>query len=238
MRSREAAPLITLYHVDGTRCERIIWLMEELELPYELNFKSGDIEAGINAIAAIHPLRMAPTVTIGDEVMAESAFIIEYILDQYGAGSLVPPKGSNEYWEYRYFMHFSEATAAPRTIAAWFDSLGQPSELYQEDADSSSAATAARLQHVITLLEERLKGRSYLTGQTFSAADIMMYLPIRQARLSLENAERRASGTKERVRFIAEPNLDAYYQRLLERAAFVRAFAKANPYGPRQGLEP
>jgi glutathione S-transferase len=233
-----AIPLVIIHHVEVTRAERIIWLMEELGLPYKLDFIPSNSRENMLALRRAHPLGMAPTVEVGDRTMVESAFIIEYLVEHFGGNRLVPPKSSPEYWNYRFFMHFAEGTSATPTVQAWFDSSKLSTERYQQEFAMSSEETLKRLNSVLAFLDDHLKGRSYLAGETFTGADIMMYLPLRSARNALEMNAHRVSGTDERIGFVGYPYLDAYYHRIINRPGFKRANAKANPNGSAKGWVP
>ncbi|HTO56885.1 MAG TPA: glutathione S-transferase, partial [Pseudomonadales bacterium] len=109
---------IVIHHIEGRRSERIAWLLEELGVPYELDFIQGDILGSLLALEQHHEMRMAPVVHIGDVVMVESAAIVEYLLAKYGKGSrLRPGEDSPEFPAYLEFLHFAEGTALAKTVA-------------------------------------------------------------------------------------------------------------------------
>ena len=110
-----ANPDITIYHLEGRRSERIVWLMEELNMPYSLIYERGDLAGSMAKIRAINPdVPMAPTVTIGDQVLVESGAIIEVILNRYAPGQLQPKLHSAEYAKHQMWMHFAEGSLAAR----------------------------------------------------------------------------------------------------------------------------
>jgi glutathione S-transferase len=116
-----AAPLdITIYHIEGRRSERIVWLCEELGVPYKLEYKQGDIAASMKTIHEVSPLMpVAPTVRIGNQVMVESGAIIELILAREGKGRLQPAVNSPDYPYYLQWMHFAEGSFASRVITEY-----------------------------------------------------------------------------------------------------------------------
>ena len=113
----KAAPLpeVTIYHLEGRRSERVVWLMEELGLPYKLEFKRGDLGASMAAIKAINPgMPVAPTVKYGDQVIVESGAIIETILNRHAPGKLQPALDSPDYPYHLIWMHYAEGSLAAR----------------------------------------------------------------------------------------------------------------------------
>jgi glutathione S-transferase len=162
--------LIKLYYAPRTRSVRIAWLLEELGLDYEIErveFQPPSRDFFVQRT----PLRKLPTIEDGDVVMAESGAIVEYILERYGNGRLAPPIGSRERPAYLQWLHFAESTAFPPLgIVVWLT-------LYRVDAaehpaliDDARARAAAGFEFV----ERALDGKTYLLGDAFSAADIMM----------------------------------------------------------------
>src|ERR1700677_3053868 len=114
-----AVPMdLTIYHLEGRRSERIVWLCEELGLPYKLEFKQGDLAGSMQTIRDLTPLMpVAPTVRIYNQIMVESGAIIELILAREGKGRLVPAIDSPDYPYYLQWMHFAEGSLAARLVA-------------------------------------------------------------------------------------------------------------------------
>jgi glutathione S-transferase len=213
-----AIPPITVYHIEGRRSERIIWFMEELGVPYKLSFVPGDLAASMQAIGNLNGMRMAPTVTVGDVTLIESSVIMEYLLEHYGDGKLMPARSSADYWLYRRFMYFAEGSAMPRILPTFFTK-------WQHMATDFPYVPRDGFVTVMSYLESELSHRPYLGGAQFTAADIMMFYPLKLAKFSLDG-------------FSTYPNVDAYYKRITERPAFKRAIAEANPKGALPGLAP
>ncbi len=105
-----------VHHIEGRRSERIAWLCEELGLPYELKFVSGDVSGSLSALAKAHVMRMAPILEDGPVKMVESGAILEYILVRYGGGRLRPPPDSPEMADYLQWMHFAEGSGMFRAM--------------------------------------------------------------------------------------------------------------------------
>src|SRR5580698_11357982 len=169
-----AAPLdVTIYHLEGRRSERIVWLCEELGLPYKLEYKRGDIAASMKAIHEVSPLMpVAPTVRIGDQVMVESGAIIELILARAGNGRLEPAVNSPDYPYYLQWMHFAEGSFAARAIADYRVALiqGKPKT-------PTGGYKLVDTEAVLVFMEDFLSKHPYFGGSAFSAADIMMLFP-------------------------------------------------------------
>jgi glutathione S-transferase len=168
-----AAPLdLTIYHIEGRRSERIVWLCEELAVPYKLEYKRGDIAASMQAIHEVSPLMpVAPTVKIGDQVMVESGAIIELILAREGKGRLQPAVNSPDYAYYLQWMHFAEGSFASRVIADYRVAM------IQGKPKTTSGYKLVDTEAVLAFMEDFLSKHAYFGGSAFSAADIMMLFP-------------------------------------------------------------
>jgi glutathione S-transferase len=171
---KSAAPLnITIYHIEGRRSERIVWLCEELGIPYTLEYKQGDIMASMKAIHEVSPLMpVAPTVRINGQVMVESGAIIELILARVGNGRLQPAVNSPDYPYYLQWMHFAEGSFAARVIADYRVALiqGKPKT-------PKGQYKLVDTEAVLKFMEDFLSKHPYFGGAEFSAADIMMLFP-------------------------------------------------------------
>lgn len=204
-------PAFTIYHLEGRRSERVVWLMEELGLPYNLKFKRGDLAGSMAAIRAINPtVPMAPTVEYGDQVLVESGAIIETILDRHAGGRLQPALDSADYPHFLMWMHYAEGTLAARLFSdyrAW--SVNPPKERSRL-VDSEASVQAA---------EEYLGKHPWFGGAEFSAADIMMKFPLEVAtNLNL-------------VETSQFPNVAAWKVKVEARPGYQRMLAKARPDG-------
>ena len=164
---------LTIYHLEGRRSERIVWLCEELGLPYKLEFKRGDLAGSMQQIRDINPLMpVAPTVRYNDQIMVESGAIIELILAREGKGRLAPSVDSPDYPYYLQWMHFAEGSFASRAIADYRVVLIQGRQ--------QPAAGRPRLvdsEGVVKFADDFLSKHPYFGGNEFSAADIMMLFP-------------------------------------------------------------
>jgi glutathione S-transferase len=204
-------PQITIYHLEGRRSERIVWLMEELGLPYTLEFKRGDLAGSMAAIRAINPgMPVAPTVKIGDQVVVESGAIIETIINRYAPGKLTPPLASADYPEHLKWMHYAEGSLASRVIADYRVWQIRPPTARSPLVDSEA---------VVQYAEDYLGKHPWFGGSEFSAADIMMFFPLNFAT---------ALNIVDKNQF---PNVAAWRAKIEARPAFIRTRAKALPDG-------
>ena len=202
--------MIKLYFAPRTRAVRILWLLEELGLPYALE-RVDFLPPAKNFFAQRTPLGKLPTLEDGDVIMCESGAIVEYILERYGKGRLAPPVGTRERAQFLQWLHFAESTAFPPLgILVWLT-------LYRSDAEHQSALiqdARARAAMGLDFLAREMGRNTYLIGDDFSAADIMMGFTLVAARLLgiLDD------------RF---PTLQQYLGRLQARPAFQKAAAVA-----------
>jgi len=200
--------MIKLYFAPRTRSVRILWLLEELGLPYELE-RVDFLPPAKTFFAQRTPTGKLPTIEDGDVVMCESGAIVEYILERYGRGRLAPPVGSRERAAFLQWIHFAESTAFPPLgILVWLtryrgQALDQ-SELVEDARDRAAMGLA--------FLERELGEKTYLLGDDFSAADVMMGFTLVAARLL-------------GVLDARHPALGRYLARLEARPAFQKAIA-------------
>lgn len=163
--------MITIYHLDTSRSERIVWLMEELGLDYELEVfdRRPDIFAP-DALKDIHPLGRAPIIRDGDTVLAESGAIIEYIIARHGGGRLAIAPSEPDFAQYLYWLHYAEGSLLQQLLREW--SLERM--LPDPDAAPGMARMRANTRLHLSFIGDHLAKHPYFAGQAFTAADIMM----------------------------------------------------------------
>jgi glutathione S-transferase len=210
-----AAPPLTIYHIEGRRSERIVWLCEELGLPYKLEFKRGDIAGSMQTIRSINPLMpVAPTVRYGDQILVESGAIMELLLARQGNGRLRPAVDSPDYPYYLQWMHFAEGSFAARAVADY--------RVVMLQGRQQPAAGRPRLvdaEAVVKFADDFLSKHPYFGGQEFSAADIIMMFPVNfSAGLNIVDMEQ-------------FPNVLAWRKKIEERPAYQRMLKIARPDG-------
>jgi glutathione S-transferase len=205
--------MLTVHHLGVSQSERIVWLCEELAIPYELKLYDRDpvTRMGPPEYKALHPMGQAPIVTDGDLVLPESGAIIDYIIAKYGDGRLAVPPGAANFADYLYWFHFSNATFLPRMMTAF--AAPKPD---QGEETPRAKAMRARTDQAWDLVEARLGQAEHFAGE-FTAADIMMLFPLTTMRAFLP---------RDLTPF---PNVRAYLQRIGERPAYRSAMAKGDP---------
>lgn len=206
-----ALPDITIYHLEGRRSERIVWLMEELNLPYKLVYARGNLGASMATIRALgHDMPFAPTVVYGDQVLVESGAIIEMILARHAPNKLKPALESPDYPPYLMWMHYAEGSLAARLFSDYRVWNIQPPEKRSPMVDSES---------VVQFAEDFLTKKAWFGGEEFSSADIMMMFPLNVAtNLGLVDKD-------------SFPNVAAWKSRIEARPAYQRMLVKARPDG-------
>lgn len=207
--------MLEVHHLGKSQSERIVWLCEELQIPYKLVVHTRDPKTKLAPpdLKAVHPLGTAPAIVDGDIALTESGAIVEYILTKYGRGSkLAAGPNDKNYAEYLFWFHFSNGTLQQAVSLNMFMRLADLPE-----SSPMRPIVKARLDRPLNLLEERLKKSTFLAGENLTAADIMSVFSLTTARLfmpySLEE----------------QPSILAYLKRIGEREAYKKAMAKAEP---------
>ncbi len=172
--------MLTIHHLGRSQSERIIWLCEELGLPYDLKIYDRDAKTILAPpeLAALHPMGAAPVITEGSLLLAESGAIVDYILAKYGKGRLTVAPDAPGFAEYLYWFHFANGNLQPV--------MGRSMILRRLKLPSDNpiqVAMQGRLERVLHLLEQHLSSHEYLAGP-FTAADIMSVFPLRRCACS------------------------------------------------------
>jgi glutathione S-transferase len=208
--------LITVYHLENSRSERVIWLLEELSLPYELvRFNREPTMAAPEAMKAINPLGKAPMIRDGETTIIESGAILEYIANRHGGGRLAVPPASPDYAAYLQWMHFAEGTAMARFIlnlfvGGFFPGIDPGSPLVGMAKHSSA--------QILDYIEAEIGKTPYFAGAEFTVADIMMMYCFGIVRSPIMSTD-----------MALYPNIAAYIHRIERLPAFRKAMAIANP---------
>ena len=207
--------MITIHHLGVSQSDRIVWLMEELELPYELKwYDRGEDFLATPEYRALHPAGTAPVITDGDLTLAESTAIVEYISQRHGEGKLSVPVDSPDYPHYLFWMQFNNNLQSTLFIKMAAQAAGA-----EPGADSLIMTTTGRREDgLYRALEERLGESEYLGGPEFSCADIMSMFNL----TSLAMLGARAIDD-------SLPNTRAYVARVSARPAYQKAMAIAGP---------
>jgi glutathione S-transferase len=219
--------MIILHHLENSRSQRVLWLLEELGLPYELKRYARDPKTMLAPpeLMQVHPLGKSPVITEGDVTVAESGAIVEYLLDAHGAGRLRPAAGTPERLRYTYWLHFAEGSAMPFLLLKLvFDKVrSAPVPFFVKPVVKGIAAKvtqsfiAPNLQRQLAFMEAELKRLAWFAGPEFSAADVQMSF-------SVEAAAARGGIDA------AYPALTDWLARIHARPAYQRALAAGGPY--------
>lgn len=180
--------MLTIHHLEQSRSHRIVWLAEELGVDYELKTYARDADSKLApaALTRLHPLGKAPIITHDDRVIAESAVIIDYLIDTFGNGKrdvqLKPAHGSDAYWDYQYWLHFAEGTYMPNSFAQLlFKKITEKPvpffirPITKTVSKAINQAVLAPNQVKLTeFIEQHLSQHKWFAGEVFSGADIQM----------------------------------------------------------------
>ena len=207
-------PMLTVHHLGKSQSERIVWLCEELGLPYELKLYDRDPVTRLAPpeYKALHPMGAAPVIDDGGVVLAESGAIIEYLIARYGNGRLVLAPDHPDFPHFVYWFHFANGTLQPATGRNMI--LGR---LNLPDDNAMLRAMKGRLELALGLVEARLGQVDYLAGSALTTADIMIVFTLTTMRLFLP------------FDTAPYPNIRAYLQRIGRREAYRRAMQKGDP---------
>jgi glutathione S-transferase len=219
--------MITVHHLNNSRSQRVLWLLEELGCPYEVIRYQRDPRTMLAPplLRQVHPLGKSPVVTDGDKTLAESGAIIEYLVDTYGGGRLVPAPGTPERLCYSYWLHYAEGSAmTPLLLKLIFTRLPKgPAPFFLRPILRGIAAKAQasfidpQLAAHVDYWESELGKHSWFAGEEFTAADIQMSFPLEAAAA--------------RVGFGAQrPRLSGFLTRIHARPAYQRALEKGGPF--------
>lgn len=206
--------MLTIHHLGKSQSERIIWLCEELALPYELKHYQRDPVTILAPpeLKELHPLGAAPVITEGELVLAESGAIIEYIIAKHGGGRLALGSTHPDFAQYLYWFHFANSNLQPI--------MGRNMILRRLDLapdNPTLVATKGRLDRALGVVETRLRDADYLAGQEFTAADIMMVFSLTTMRVFLP------------LDLAPYEHIRAYLRRIGDREAYQRAMHKGDP---------
>jgi glutathione S-transferase len=218
--------MITVHHLNNSRSQRILWLLEELEIPYEVKRYERDLKTMLApaTLKAIHPLGKSPVITDGQVTVAESGAIVEYIVEKYGQGRMIPAPGTAERVRYTYWIHYAEGSVMPLLVMKLVLSRVPPAvpALLRPVARRIVGAIenlylGPNLKLHLDYMEGELGKHTWFVGNEITAADIQMSFPV-------EAAAARADETSVR------PNLRKFLERIRARPAYQRALEKGGLY--------
>ena len=219
--------MLLVHHLNDSRSQRVLWLLEELGVPYEIKKYQRDAKTMLAPpeLRAVHPLGKSPVVSDGDVTVAETGAIVEYLLDRYGAGRLRPSAGTPDHLRYRYWLHFAEGSAMPQLLLKLlFGRIATgPMPFFAKPIARAIASKVLvgfvdpNLKSQLDFMEAELGRSAWFAGDEFSAADVQMSFP-------LEAAADRAGLDASR------PRLMDFLRRIHARPAYRTALERGGPY--------
>lgn len=219
--------MIVVHHLNNSRSQRVLWLLEELDLSYEVKRYQRDAKTMLAPpeLRAVHPLGKSPVIRDGEVTLAESGAILEYLVERYGKGRLIPAAGTPERLRYTYWMHFAEGSAMPPLLLKLiFDRIEKaPMPFFVRPVARAIAQRAKagfvqpNIDRNLDFMEGELANSDWFAGAQFSAADVQMSFP-------LEAAQARGGLDAKR------PRLMSFLARIHARPAYRRAIEKGGEY--------
>ena len=220
--------MITVHHLNNSRSQRVLWLLEELGVTYEIKKYERDSRTMLAppSLRDVHPLGKSPVITDGDVTVAESGAILEYLVERYDDdGRLAPAAHTAERLRWRYWMHFAEGSAMPPLLIKLICEkvARSPMPFFAKpiaraiSAKVQAMAVEPNLKRQLDFMESELAHKKWFAGDEFSAADIQMSFP-------LEAAAQRAGLDESR------PKLMSFLKRIHARPAYKRALQRGGPY--------
>ena len=204
--------MLTVHHLNNSRSQRILWLLEELELAYDLKCYQRDADTNLAPpeLEAVHPLGKSPVLTDGANTIIESGAIIDYVLRRHGSGRLMPAPGSSEHEQYLQWLHYAEGSAMlPLMLRMYTGRLPDGGAALQPRIDDE-------LNRHLGYLDSSLEGVDWFVGNTFSGADVQLSFVVEIAPLLHPTG--------------SFPNLAAMRERFQARPAYQRALKKGGQY--------
>jgi len=210
----QGTPMLTVHHLGKSQSERIVWLCEELSIPYQIERYSRDPVTMLAppALRALHPMGTAPVITDGDLILGESAAIVEYIIVKFGNGRLALAPDHPDFAQYLYWFHFSNGNLQPV--------MGRNMLLSRLDLPADNAIlmnTRERLERALRLVDHRLSSVEFLAGSEFTAADIMSVFSLTTMRYFYP------------ADLAPYPHIVAYINRISARPAYQKAMEQGDP---------
>lgn len=219
--------MITVHHLNNSRSQRVVWMLEELGLEYQIKRYQRDPKTLLAPpeLLAVHPLGKSPVITDGGLTLAESGAILEYLAQRYGEGRLLPAAGTPERVRYIYWMHYAEGSAMPPLLLKLvFDRVETgPMPFFVRPVARAIARTVKstyvepQIERHLDYIEAELGKHLWFAGEGFTAADIQMSFPIKAAAARVALDERR-------------PKLIDFLERIHAREAYRRAVERGGPY--------
>ncbi|MDF5707219.1 MAG: glutathione S-transferase [Nostoc sp. S4] len=206
--------MIVVHHLNNSRSQRVLWLLEELGIEYEIKFYERDQKTMLApaSLREVHPLGKSPVITDGQQTVAESGAIIEYIIGRYGNGRLIPPSGTAERLRYTYWLHYAEGSAMPPLVMNLiFNRFGAG------NSSANDTFIAPQIKLHFDYVESELGKSTWFVGEEFTAADIQMSFPLEIVAMEAELVSNR-------------PKIKEFVERIHARPAYKSALERGGKY--------
>ena len=218
---------LTVHHLNNSRSQRVLFLLEELGVPYAIKRYQRDAKTMLApaSLKAVHPLGKSPLVTDGELTIAETGAIMEYLAATYDDGKLMPAPGTEERRRVTYYLHYAEGSLMPLMLLSLiFGRLSQQGPFFMRPL-LKRVASGVRAQFIgpqlalhLNFLDRELADRPWFAGENFTVADAQMSFPIEIA------------GLRMHMLGAARPNLQRWLDRVRARPAYARALEQGGPY--------
>ena len=218
--------MITVHHLEHSRSQRVLWLLEELGLDYEIHLYERDPKTRLAPpeLAQVHPLGKSPVITDDERTLAESGTILEYLARRYGKGRWAPALSADAYWDFHYWMHYAEGSLMPPLLLKLvFDAVGSQAPFLLRPLTKGISSQVDRafigpqIRTHLDFVEAHLASREWFVGQRISAADVQMCFPLEAALARGLVGEQR-------------PAIRDFVNRCHQRPAYQRALEAGGPY--------
>jgi len=217
--------MLTVHHLENSRSQRVLWLLEELGVAYDVKRYERDRKTMLApaSLKAVHPLGKSPVIADGAHTIAETGAIVEYILETYGQGRLVPPAGGEDRRRFTYWLHFAEGSAMPPLVMTLlFTEVPKRTPFFLRPV-ANAIGNAVKTSYLgptiaaqLDMMEAELGRGGWFAGAEFTAADVMMSFPVEAA------ASRMGLGGRNL--------LSAWLATIHARPAYQAALARGGPY--------
>jgi glutathione S-transferase len=217
--------MLVVHHLENSRSQRVLWLLEELATTYEVKRYERDPKTQLAPpdLKAVHPLGKSPVITHGDRTVAETGAIVTYLLDNFGTGQFIPPGGTEDSLRYTYWLHFAEGSAMPPLVMTLlFSEVQKRSPALIRPLAKAIAGTVQKsylgptIDAQLDFCEAELGRSAWFAGDSFTAADIMMSFPLEAAQSSIGLGSR--------------PRLTDWLARIHARPGYQAALQRGGPY--------
>ena len=215
--------MIVVHHLNNSRSQRVLWLLEELDVPYDIKQYRRDAKTKLAPpeLLSVHPLGKSPVITDGRNTIAESGAITEYLVERYGGGKLIPEAGTPERLQYTYWLHFAEGSGMPPLVMKLiFDKIESTPMLFFAKPIAKAISHKVKSTYIEPVLKRQLDymegelGKApWFAGKAFTAADVMMSFVVEAAK-----ARGGLDATRPRLMdWLARIHARPAYQRAIER---------------------